>query len=381
MARTGIIYGPTGSFKSTACKHFSHYIYETTGKPTLLLSMDGGGWGPMEPEIQASLIRPYRITAQVPLPVLRKISQGYWPTDPEEADVTKTNFTRMDWSHCGGIIVEGLTSISQGIMRTLADNNLKTGEEATSPFAQRIIVDGQITSESFAGNSRGHYGFVQNAIYSMVMNFAGLPCRYVLFTALESRTEEDDRSTVYGPQIAGKKATNNAPSWVGDCIHNQDYSVARTVQMKDPTTGKMVDSVTHETHVRSYFMKHPDPSTGIMFPAKPRVTPEQLPALMKAYPGGYYEATPEIGFNQYLHLVDSLSKSQADKVNEWRAKIDQKREQLKAAGNVSRPEPVPVRPAAATEATATTPTSTPTPTASADAAMASRAPQPEKVAK
>ena len=328
MARTGVIYGPTGSRKSTACKHFSHYIYEVTGKATLLLSMDGGGWGPMEPEIQAGLINAYRCGNEVPLPVLRKISQGYWPTDTAEADIAKTNFIKVDWTKYGGVIVEGLTSISQAIMRHLADKNIKTGEEATSPFTQRIIVDGQITTEQFAGNSRGHYGFVQNAIYSLVMNFASLPCHYVLFTALESRTEEDDRSTVYGPQIAGKKATNNAPSWVGDCIHNQDYFNERVTPIVDKATGKQVDSVVMETSIRSYFMKHPDPSTGIMFPAKPRVTPERIGELMKAYPGGYFEATPEEGFDRYLHLIDSLSKSQADKVNEWRAKQDAKRKAM-----------------------------------------------------
>ncbi len=330
MARTGVIYGPTGSRKSTACKHFSHYIYEVTGKATLLLSMDGGGWGPMDPEIQAGLISAYRCGNDIPLPVLRKISQGYWPTDVSETDPAKTNFIKVDWSRYGGIIVEGLTSISQAIMRNLADKGIKTGEEATTPFSLPIIVDGQVTRENFAGNSRGHYGFVQNAIYSMVMNFGSLPCHYVLFTALESRTEEDDRSTVYGPQIAGKKATNNAPSWVGDCIHSQDYFHERVVPVKD-ATGKMVDSIVMETSIRSYFMKHPDPSTGIMFPAKPRVTPECVADLMKAYPGGYYEATPDHGFDTYLHLVDSLSRSQANKIDEWRAKVDAKRAEAAAA--------------------------------------------------
>src|ERR1035437_3721946 len=176
MARTGVIYGASGSYKSTAAKHFSHYIYEITGKATLLLSMDGGGWGPMEPEIQARMIVPYRCSAQVPLPVLRKISQGYWPTDPNETDVAKTNYVKVDWTKFGGVIVEGLSSISQALMRNLADKNMKTGEEATSPFSLPIIVDGLLTSESFAGNSRGHYGFVQNQLYSMVMNFSGLPC-------------------------------------------------------------------------------------------------------------------------------------------------------------------------------------------------------------
>jgi len=52
MARSGVIYGASGTFKSTAGKHFSRYIYKKTGKATLLFSLDGGGWGPMEPEIR-----------------------------------------------------------------------------------------------------------------------------------------------------------------------------------------------------------------------------------------------------------------------------------------------------------------------------------------
>lgn len=325
MARTGCNYGDSGTFKSTAGKHLSRYIYEKTGKKTLLFSQDGGGWGPMEPEIQAGLILPYRCNNQTPLPVIRKVSQGYWPTDSEESRIENVNMKLVDWSEYGGMIVEGLTSISQSIMRYLADNGVKTGEEATNLFAQNIRVDGNITQEKFAGNSRGHYGFVQNALYSMVMNFSSLPCEYVLFTALESRTEEDDRTTIYGPQIAGKKATGLVPSWVGDCIHSQGYPVSRLVKVPDPADrSKLVDTTVIDTVVRSYFVKHPDPNTGIMFPAKPRVTPEQIPGLMKAYPGGYYEPSLEHGFDDYLRKVDELNVAGAGDVGKWREETDRK---------------------------------------------------------
>jgi hypothetical protein len=324
MADTGCIYGESNTFKSTAGKHFSHYIYEVSGKKTLLVSMDGGGWVPMRPEIEAGVIVPYRCNTQVPLPVIRRISQGYFPENPEETEISRTNLRLVDWSQFGGMIVEGLSSISQVIMRHLADKAIKTGEEATNRFEQKVLVDGKVETENFAGNSRGHYGFVQNQIYSMVTNFASLPCRYVLFTALESRTEDDDRSTIYGPQIAGKKATALVPSWIGDCIHAQSYPVEKTVTVPDPTTGKPTESKVVDVIVRNHFTKHPDPVTGIMFPAKPRVTPEKIAELWKIYPGGYFQPTPEEGFDKYLHTVDKLSSSQAQSVAEWRKKVDER---------------------------------------------------------
>lgn len=331
MARTGIVYGDSGTRKSTAGKFFSHYIYEVTGKKTLLISQDGGGWAPMEPEIKAGIIRAYRVNQEVPLPVLRKISQGYFPLDENQTDISRIDMRLVDWSEFGGVIVEGVTSISQSIMRHLADKAIKTGEDATNAFMQPIVINGKLEKETFAGNSRGHYGFVQNFLYSIITNFSALPCHYVLFTGLESRTEEDDRTTIYGPQIAGKKATNLVPSWVGDCIHAQQYPVTREVMVPDPSDpSKKIATMIVDTVVRYYFTKHPDPSTGILFPAKPRVTPDQIPRLMEAYPGGYFEPSLTEGFDTYLHLTDKLSGEHGvDMVNEWRAKVDARRAAMK----------------------------------------------------
>lgn len=325
MARSGIIFGDSGTGKSTAAKHFSHYIYERTHKLTLLLSLDGGGWGPMQPEIDAGLINAYRCNIEVPLPTLRKISQGFWPVDPAMTRAAETNLVRVDWGKYGGVIVEGVTSISQALMRHLADKGIKTGEEATNPFQQQVIVDGRAVAEQFAGNSRAHYGFVQNQLYSLMMNFNALSCEYVLYTGLESRAEEDDRTLIYGPQIAGKKATALVPSWVGDCIHAQGVPVRKTVQIPDAADPKkMVDSEIVETAIRMYFVKHPDPVTGIMYPAKPRVSPEAIPALMRRWPGGYFEPGLAEGFDAYLKTVDELNRGQKNAVDEWRKKVDEK---------------------------------------------------------
>lgn len=331
MARSGIIYGDSGTLKSTAAKHFSHYIYEKTGKCCLLLSMDGGGWAPMQPEIDAGIIRPYRCNLDIPLPLMQYISKGFFPLNPEETEASKTNLSRIDWLKYGGFIVEGVTSISQNIMAHLAERQIKTGEDATSPFSQQVLVDGVVQRATFAGNSKAHFGFTQKTLFSLINNFNTMPCEYVLWTGLESRAEEDDRTPIYGPQIAGKKATANIPAWVGDCIHAQGTPVRKTIQVPDPADPKKkIDSEIIETVVRMYFMKHPDPVTGINYPAKPRVTPERVPQLMQRYPGGYFEPTLTEGFDQYLRFVDELTGKQVNDVEEWRRKVDERRKAAQA---------------------------------------------------
>ena len=325
MAKSGCIYGDSGTFKTTAVAHFAHYIAEATGKATLLFSSDGGGWSACDAEIEAGMIRPFRCDTGLPLPILRRVSQGYWPENPTEPDITKMNFTKVNWDEVGGIAVEGLTSISTMIMRHLADKAIKTGEDATSQFSQSLLVDGTVISEKFAGNSKGHYNFMHRVLYGTVMNFISLPVAYVLFTALEKRAEDDDRTLIYGPATEGKASTPHIPSWVGDCIHAEAASVKRIVKGPNPANPKeMIDTEISDTVCRYWFRKHPDARTSVMYPAKPRVVPAKVEALNAAYPGGFFIPTPTAGFDTYLHKIDELKLDSADSLKGWRERLDAK---------------------------------------------------------
>jgi hypothetical protein len=328
MARSGIIYAGTGCWKTGQVKRFSHYIADTTGKATLLLSMDGGGWEPCQPEIEAGMIEPFFCDPSfVPLPTLRKISQGYWPLD-HKAAANQVDLVPIDWSRFGGVAVEGWTSIGAAVKRYLSDKNINVGGEdrmKLGGFEQSIQVAGRVENSSFRSTTRGDYGFVQQFIYGLVMNFNSLPCRYVLYTALESKTEDDDRTTVYGPAIEGKKATAQCGAWVGDMLHAQDYAVERTLMVPNPAKpAERMEQKVMDTVVRFYYKRHPDPTTGIMYPAKPRVTPERIRDLEKEFPGGYFEPGLDWGFDRYLHTVDKLSAGQADSLKGWRERADER---------------------------------------------------------
>lgn len=327
MARSICLYGATGSFKTTQVKFFAHYIARKTGKATLLMSADGGGWSACQNEVDAGMIRPYLVdSATAPLLVFRKLSQGYWLDAQQQ-------LRPVDWSEIGGYAIEGWTSIGQAIMRYLPDRGINVGGEDRTKlggFSQSLQVDGATVEEHFRSNTRGDYGFVQNQLYGLVMNFNSLPCDSVLYTALESKTEDDDKATVFGPSIAGKKATAQCGSWVGDLLHAQDYTRVRREQVPDPadSTGQgTMEQLTADMLVRIFYRKHPDPTTMIPFPAKPRIVPEAIAELEKRFPGGYFEPTTEWGIDRYLEAVDELgaaSAGKSDTLRDWRAKMDAK---------------------------------------------------------
>jgi hypothetical protein len=343
MARSGVIYGPTNSFKTTACAHFARWIAETTGKATLMFSSDGGGWDPCQEEVDAGMILPYHCDAnEIPLPIVRRVSQGYWPENPREADITRVNFKRVNWDKVGGIAVEGLTSLGTMLMRHCADKNLKTGEEGASKFQQRILVEGEVVSETFTQSSRGHYGFVQNQLYSLVTNFQSLPVSYVLFTAHEKKYAEDGELQC-GISVPGKAITPLVPTWVGDCIHAQDFKVAEKVRVDDPAKpGEKREEEVLNVVCRYYFVKHVDPATGAIFEAKPRVTHSKALELRKVFPGGFFVPTPEHGFDTYLRAVDKLAAdaAQADSLKDWRRKADEKLGRVARAVAAPAPETI-----------------------------------------
>lgn len=344
MARSICNYGGTGTFKTSQIKWFARYIASVTGKATLLLSLDGGGWEPCQPEVLAGMIIPWRCeTANTPLSLMRKVSQGYWPKDVERINEAiagmfatgavdaAASMVPIDWRNIGGLAVEGLTSISQVIMRFLPDKGLSVGGEdrhkigSNMSFSQGVVVNDSPTLENFGSNTRGDFGFVQNQLYSLVSNFNSLPCHAVMYTALESKTEDDDRTTIFGPAIAGKKATAQCGAWFGDLLHSQDYSVPRVVEVPDAgDASKTSQQTVMDVRVRVFYRKHPDPATGILFPAKPRCTPEKISELEAEYPGGYFEPGLDGGIDKYLTLMDKLAEdaSKSEALLNWRERGD-----------------------------------------------------------
>lgn len=309
-----MVYGETGTFKTSNVGRFARYIYEKTGKPTRLVSADGGGWMPVQAEIDAGIIDALRIVeAEQPLPLLRKLGQGYWPVDG------KLQLSSLDT--VGAYAVEGLTSIPMLLLRHLVKTGRKVSEEVIGKFEEQIEVDGKKVSEFFSAPSRSHYGFIQNFTLDMLASFRALPVERVLFTAHEGKGSDDiTNQMVYGPATVGKAITDRIPSEVGDLLHFYAVPVSAGA-------GKS------KLEVRCYLDKHPDTQTQIIWPAKTRLQPEQLGEFSKKWPEKCFPLTLDQGIEAYLQFQDDSRLNTGATTADWKASIDQQRQTAVVGAN------------------------------------------------
>lgn len=325
LFNTMVIYGPTGTRKTSQIGEFAKYIYAKTGKKTRLLSADGGGWGPIQDLVNAGIIEPWRIATEAHMPsVIMAASRGAWPKTlvnglrksgpvyvPSAGDVSKA------LSDVGAYAVEGWLSIATALMANVVDKGRKINEDVVSKWTENT----EFGEFSFGAPSRGHYGYAQKTILDMIRNFSGLPLERILYTSLEARGEDKiSKETVFGPAVAGKAITSTIPQFVGDCLHFEDFTVEAGTDPNNPKQ-KLV-----QPEVRAWFIQHPDSYTGNFWPAKARLIPSKVEEFKKRMgPHGYFilgTGQNQHGLYDYLTTQDELLSSSTDAAKKWKEEID-----------------------------------------------------------
>ena len=306
-----LIYGESGTYKTSNVGMFAKWIYEKTGKATRLLSGDGGGWAPIQPEIDAGIIVPFSMVGiDNPIDTPKMLCRGYWPEYNKEKQKTELlPPTEETWKEIGGYAFEGITSFATLAMRKLAAKGPRLGQDPSYKY-----IEGTTTAY---GLNQSYYGFVQNHIFDLLILSNNLPVERVLWTAHETEATDDDgsKSTIIGPEVVGAKATPKVPTWVGDCLHYDFY-----IKEEKKIEGSRIPQKIYG--VRAYFVPHPHERTGYVQKAKPRVPPAQLPALMERYPGGYFEPSLTSGLDEYLSLIEELTAKQTCSLASWKEEID-----------------------------------------------------------
>lgn len=198
-----LLYGDSGSGKTVQSAHLAEWVYATTGKKARLYSADGGGWLSIQPHVDLGIVEAIDLT-DVPRPFewFNKIVLGMVPGKDGQWVPGVT-------PDLGVVIFEGLTGIADLLMQDLADQAAKginIGGQANVNFRQGDVTIG--------GNNQAHYGLVQSRLASSVMQSQRLPVDYVVWTALARRGQDQDNlTTILGPQAAGKALTSEIPRW------------------------------------------------------------------------------------------------------------------------------------------------------------------------
>lgn len=321
--KISLIFGESGTYKTTNVGFFARWIYKTTGKKTRLLSGDLGGWDSIQPEIDASIIVPYGLAGlSNPIESMKRLCEGYWPVyNKLKGKMVFVKPTEETWKEFGGYAIEGITTIADLAMARLQEAGITLNNDPVYTYSEGTV--------KLHGRSRTYYNTIQGFLHQLIMLTNQLPVEKVLWTAHEAKGTEDKEhggGTIIGPAVIGQAATPKVPGWVGDCLHFDFYEKG---QEEVPGTKRDSKVKRKVLGVRAWFVSHPDSTTGIVQKAKTRVPSEAIPALMEKYPNGYFELTLEKGLDEYLDVIQELTAARTSSLATWKAQIDSQRKETK----------------------------------------------------
>lgn len=322
MAELGLVFGESGSRKTTALGKAAEYLYEKTGGKTgRAIYSDRAGWRSIQPIVEAGFIEPYLITGETKnFPeFFNKLSLGWWPESLSplglrEPGVLLKPPTAETWNKVGFYLLEGLSSTCELYMQNLRDDQRVIGQDAVGKWQYSdsegaLGPDGKPLIWKFCSNSPKHFGFTQDEVLTSLGRFAALPVDRVLISAHEVQGD-DAGDIIRGPLLTGKAATAKVGKNVGDMLH---FEVFTSVIGSGP-------SATQKLECRAYFEPHPDQKMPtVSYKCKARVPDTLIAELKKKYPGGYFDPSQ---FGEYLRFTDELLTKGADDARKRRAAID-----------------------------------------------------------
>ena len=269
------LYGPSGTFKTSALATFVTGLYRATGKKARMYNVDGGV-SSIQHLVDAGIVDLWEMSHHpFPFEALLDASRGYWPADPADptsklepptlvryiaqcqaCDVRaydqdkacttaqvpcpkcKTPVTvrprpvfnpanKMD--DIGVLLYEGLTGFSERLLDNMSDK-LARGEGKLGGDVAIKFKDGAV---DVGGLTQSAYSVAQRRPKQAVENSRILPVPYVIWTAHKDRgTDDMKRVPVFGPKLAGHAATDDAPRWFGMTFSAANWPVGKDVQKR-----------------------------------------------------------------------------------------------------------------------------------------------------
>jgi hypothetical protein len=300
-ARADLIYGQTGSTKTTQLGHIAEYVKRKYGKNARLISADPGGWSPIEdlvksPENPNGIIEAFALIQHRSnlYETMEKLTLGYWPQNADDPQSPLIEPSRNGLRDIGAIFFEGVTTWCDLMMRT----NLTDLQNVLVPRSESEKAN-LIRSGSFVHrfSSQTDYGSIQDIIGEFIRNSGMLPVLKCVWTGHETTGGEDEnKRPIYGPDFIGKKATGKCGPWFGNMIHMDLLPVMAAA--KDPLDATKQIAI-QQLRPFMFLRSHVDPNDGLKrpWPAKTRALRNswnQIPDHMAARVDQLYELLDEL---------------------------------------------------------------------------------------
>lgn len=167
------------------------------GLNTILNTSDLGGYDSIAPLVRAGVITANELDPD-------KHDPWIWVNDA----VTGGG---IDPSKIGLVIFDSGTSIGEALLTACHKADFQVGQQKT----QRFAVSKGTSQLNVTINNEAHYGVVQNFMLEKIWKSMNLARKGVdvLWTFSVLRGEEQDRTPILGPKLAGKALTAAAPKW------------------------------------------------------------------------------------------------------------------------------------------------------------------------
>jgi hypothetical protein len=190
------LYGDTGSGKTTQAGEYAKFVRKTKGKNTRLNTADMGGFRTLLPHVNLGFVIPNQFKPE---------TDDAWIWLDEA--VSGKN---LDPS-IGCEVFDSGTSISEALLSACSHADFQIGQQRTQKF---VVSRGQQTL-NVAINNEAHYGVVQGFMLDKIWQSTWLARKGidVIWTFSVHRGEEQDRTPILGPKLAGKALTAAIPKW------------------------------------------------------------------------------------------------------------------------------------------------------------------------
>ncbi len=260
-SRTRMIYSDSGLGKSTQLEHCARKLAEQYGKPVWLISAEDSTRGIFASAIREGIVKAVWINkVQAPVATLRRLSAGWVPNDKGEWEPWKNEFC--------AVVVEGLTTIAEGIQEDNREKKRFLGEQGENSFVENIgdfktvlALPGQFS-----------YNFVQMEMIAAMRRFSALPgIEEVLWSAHEgastdgatqlvregTRVIEVGVSRIRGPATVGRKGIANIKKYCGTLLH-LDFEKGERRLWFDNHSDPDVATVTYSAKLTVPLRQHPE---------------------------------------------------------------------------------------------------------------------------
>jgi len=189
------LFGESGSGKTTQAGELAKFVRRERKKNTVLVTSDLGGYDCIAPLVRANVVRVVELEPDS--------DPWIWVDQAASGSVLEADD--------GFIIFDSGTSIGEMLLEACRESKVQMGQQRTQKFS----VSQGSKNLTVSLNNEAHYGLVQGFMLSAIWKSTWLTRKGidVMWTFSVHRGEEQDRTPILGPKLAGKALTAAAPKW------------------------------------------------------------------------------------------------------------------------------------------------------------------------